>query len=104
MTIIATSLANGSNRPPILSAPTGYSETLDIDDADFIYVSVPHISGEDQIDPELFREEVARVILKNLIRRNQIKKQILNPNLMIATKKMIYHFKTITHNFLTIKF
>lgn len=45
---------------------TAYSETLDINEADFIYVSVPHINGEDQVNPELFRAEVEKIKLKNL--------------------------------------
>lgn len=45
---------------------TQYSETLDLDEADFVYVSVPHIGGEDQTDPERFREMVEAVRLKNL--------------------------------------
>lgn len=45
---------------------TSYSETSDIDQADFIYLSIPHIHGEDQTDPELFRPEIAKVKTKNL--------------------------------------
>lgn len=45
---------------------TSYRETLDINDADFIYVSIPHINGEDQIDSELFREELEKIQSKNL--------------------------------------
>lgn len=45
---------------------TVYNETPNIDEADFIYVSIPHINGEDQIDPELFREEIERIKAKNL--------------------------------------
>lgn len=45
---------------------TAYRETLDINDADFIYVSIPHINGEDQVDPELFRKEIEKIKLKNL--------------------------------------
>jgi HAD superfamily hydrolase (TIGR01459 family) len=40
---------------------TAYTETMDINEADFIYISVPHIRGEDQIDPELFREEIKKL-------------------------------------------
>ncbi|MES2200501.1 MAG: TIGR01459 family HAD-type hydrolase [Chlamydiota bacterium] len=43
-----------------------YSETSNIDEADFIYISVPHINGEDQIDPERFREEIEKIKKKNL--------------------------------------
>ncbi len=45
---------------------TVYQETLDINEADFIYISVPHIHGEDQTDPELFRHEIERIKSKNL--------------------------------------
>ncbi len=45
---------------------TLYSETSDIDEADFIYISIPHINGEDQENPELFREEINKLRLKNL--------------------------------------
>lgn len=45
---------------------TAYRETLDINDADFIYVSIPHINGEDQVDPELFRKEIEKIEPKNL--------------------------------------
>lgn len=43
-----------------------YREAFTLDEADFIYISVPHIDGEDQIDPELFREEVAKIRSFNL--------------------------------------
>lgn len=43
-----------------------YHETANIDDADFIYVGIPHINGEDQIDPELFRKEVEKIKPKKL--------------------------------------
>jgi HAD superfamily hydrolase (TIGR01459 family) len=42
---------------------TLYTETPHIQEADFIYISIPHIDGEDQTDPELFREQVYK--LKN---------------------------------------
>ncbi len=45
---------------------TKYCETLEINEADFIYISIPHINGEDQVDPELFREEIERIKQKNL--------------------------------------
>ncbi len=45
---------------------TIYQETQDINEADFIYLSIPHIHGEDQIDPELFREELEKIKSKNL--------------------------------------
>ena len=45
---------------------TIYSETSDIDQADFIYISIPHINGGDQVNPEVFREKIERLKLKNL--------------------------------------
>lgn len=40
---------------------TSFKETKDIKEADFIYVSVPHINGEDQTDREVFREHVKQL-------------------------------------------
>lgn len=37
---------------------TEYVETQDIGEADFIYIPVPHINGEDQLNPELFHDQV----------------------------------------------
>jgi HAD superfamily hydrolase (TIGR01459 family) len=45
---------------------TPYHETKDIDEADFVYVSIPHIDGFDQTDPELFRKEVEKIKAKNV--------------------------------------
>lgn len=45
---------------------TGYSEVFEIEQADFIYISIPHIKGEDQTDPEMFREEIKKIRSKNL--------------------------------------
>lgn len=45
---------------------TPYRETLDINDADFVYVSVPHVHGEDQIDPEIFRADVEKIRAKKI--------------------------------------
>lgn len=45
---------------------TIYRETLDIHEADFIYISIPHVNGEDQIDRELFRRSIESVKAKNL--------------------------------------
>jgi HAD superfamily hydrolase (TIGR01459 family) len=45
---------------------TLYSETSNIEEADFIYISIPHINGEDQINPEVFRKEIERLKIKNL--------------------------------------
>jgi HAD superfamily hydrolase (TIGR01459 family) len=45
---------------------TVYQKTDEIEEADFIYVAIPHIDGEDQVDPELFREEVKKILPKKL--------------------------------------
>jgi HAD superfamily hydrolase (TIGR01459 family) len=45
---------------------TPYVETSDIDEADFIYIAVPHIGGHDQVDPQLFRPMIAKIKSKNL--------------------------------------
>lgn len=39
-----------------------YQEVSDCQDAGFIYISVPHKSGEDQTDPEVFRLDVAAAL------------------------------------------
>lgn len=43
-----------------------YTETSDIAEADFIYISTPHIGGEDQTDPKLFLHELEKLQQKNL--------------------------------------
>jgi HAD superfamily hydrolase (TIGR01459 family) len=43
-----------------------YEETDNIHEADFIYIGVPHIAGEDQTDPEVFRDEVQGLIKTKL--------------------------------------
>ncbi|EFB41100.1 MULTISPECIES: TIGR01459 family HAD-type hydrolase [Parachlamydia] len=45
---------------------TAYRETSDLDEADFIYTGIPHIEGEDQEDPEIFRQKIQEVIKKKL--------------------------------------
>lgn len=37
---------------------TVYTETKEVSEADFIYISVPHIKGEDQLDPQVFAREI----------------------------------------------
>lgn len=37
---------------------TSFQETTDLQEADFIFISIPHIDGKDQIDPDLFKEFV----------------------------------------------
>jgi HAD superfamily hydrolase (TIGR01459 family) len=41
-----------------------YIETENIEEADFLYVRVPHVLGEDQVDPEVFRKEIERLPVK----------------------------------------
>lgn len=45
---------------------TSYRETCDIEEADFIYISIPHIDGKDQVNPHLFKKEIERLKMKNL--------------------------------------
>lgn len=45
---------------------TKYTETTDIAQADFGYLSIPHLQGEDQTDPEVFRDELEKVKARNL--------------------------------------
>lgn len=45
---------------------TSYIETLNENEADFVYISIPHINGEDQINPELFRKEIEKLKMANL--------------------------------------
>jgi HAD superfamily hydrolase (TIGR01459 family) len=47
----------GSHEPIFQGTP--YQETPHLHQADFIYISIPHINGEDQTDPEVFREKVS---------------------------------------------
>lgn len=37
---------------------TPFQETRDLQQADFIYISIPHIDGNDQTDPRAFKEHV----------------------------------------------
>ncbi|MCA6602106.1 MAG: TIGR01459 family HAD-type hydrolase [Pseudanabaena sp. M57BS1SP1A06MG] len=45
---------------------TVYQETQDIHEADFIYISVPHLKGVDQIDPTVFHAEIEKLKMTNL--------------------------------------
>lgn len=40
---------------------TQYLQAENIQDADFIYIPVPHLEGQDQINPELFRSRVEKI-------------------------------------------
>lgn len=50
----------------LLFAETIYNETEDINDADFIYLAIPHINGKDVLDPELFLSDISRLSALNL--------------------------------------
>lgn len=52
--------------PLTLFEGSSYTETQDVSCADFIYVSIPHINGDDQIDPNVFLEEIKRLSKTNL--------------------------------------
>lgn len=41
---------------------TPFTETEHIHEADFIYLSIPHLKGEDQTDPLLFRENLFNLL------------------------------------------
>ncbi len=43
-----------------------YQESADCQNADFIYISVPHKNGEDQTDPEVFRSDLQEALKTNL--------------------------------------
>lgn len=45
---------------------TSYSETSVLDDANFVYVGIPHIEGIDQQDPEVFRDVIQKLKIRNL--------------------------------------
>ncbi len=45
---------------------TPYTQTPFIQEADFIYISIPHINGQDQTDPALFEEEIRKLTLSRL--------------------------------------
>lgn len=46
-----------SSHHPIFEG-TDFQETVHLAEADFIYISIPHIQGEDQIDPQIFRKQL----------------------------------------------
>lgn len=50
----------------VLFQGTAYSETLDINEADFIYTAIPHLNGENQTDPEIFRKGIEQIRMHNL--------------------------------------
>lgn len=50
----------------MIFADSFYKETSDISEADFIFVTVPHINGEDQINPHVFFDDVFSLRYSNL--------------------------------------
>lgn len=40
---------------------TEFQEVSDLDQADFIYISIPHVQGEDQIDISFFKQELLKL-------------------------------------------
>lgn len=47
-------------------ASTPFQEAISLDGSDFIYVSIPHINGEDQIDPNIFAKDVKNLVKSKL--------------------------------------
>lgn len=45
----------------ILFQESAYVQTEQLEEADFVYISIPHINGEDQEDREVFRDEILRL-------------------------------------------
>jgi HAD superfamily hydrolase (TIGR01459 family) len=45
---------------------TPYQETKNLSEADFIYIAIPHIQGEDQTDPQVFAERIEQLRPFNL--------------------------------------
>lgn len=52
--------------PHALFEGSPYIETPHINEADFIFVAIPHIQGQDQTDPELFRDEIRKIAKSKL--------------------------------------
>ncbi len=52
--------------PHLLFQDSAYTQTTILDDADFIYISIPHIKGEDQTDAHLFLDEITKLIKSGL--------------------------------------
>jgi HAD superfamily hydrolase (TIGR01459 family) len=56
----------GASHPKFLShqaifQDTPFQETADLKQADFIYISIPHIDGKDQTDPAVFKDYIESV-------------------------------------------
>lgn len=48
--------------PQILFNGSSYKETKNLEDADFIYIAIPHINGEDQTNADLFKEGLHKIM------------------------------------------
>jgi len=53
-----------SHAPLFQGSP--YQETPHLEEADFIYISIPHLNGEDQTDPHLFQDALQELYKKKL--------------------------------------
>jgi HAD superfamily hydrolase (TIGR01459 family) len=51
--------------PSSLFEGSCFTETKDVEEADFIYISIPHISGKDQVEREAFRGMVEAFLPSN---------------------------------------
>lgn len=47
--------------PLTLFENSSYEETKELSSADFIYISIPHIDGEDQIHPNVFLDKIKKL-------------------------------------------
>lgn len=47
--------------PLSLFLETPFRETKQLDEADFIYIGIPHLNGEDQTDPEIFTPQLQKL-------------------------------------------
>lgn len=52
--------------PHVIFEGSSFKEAQNPEEADFIFLSIPHIGGEDQTEPELFREEVRKLLSTHL--------------------------------------
>lgn len=61
----------GTNHPKFASfyplfEGSPFTETTNIEEADFIHIAIPHIDGIDQTDPEIFRANTEKLISSGL--------------------------------------
>jgi len=52
--------------PHLLFQESAFAESQNLEEADFIFASIPHIEGEDQTDPKLFESEVKKLATASL--------------------------------------